>query len=87
MTSVMKRVSPTDSEGLSEEFLREVRLLVAKYRVQCLWFQDEHGYPSTPNEIQRTLRRIESRADRSGFIKARRLREWLLRDSRKISAG
>lgn len=55
----------------------EVRSLVDDYRTRCLWFLRPDFYPETREEIVRVLRQIEKNADREGFVRAARIRQWL----------
>jgi hypothetical protein len=64
-----------------------VRDLITRYRTQCLWFLREDYFPSTPEETVRVLQYIERHGDREGFIMARRMRQWLQRNSSEESAG
>ena len=61
--------------------------LIARYRARCLWFLKEDYHPSTPEETIRVLKYIERYGDREAFITARRMRQWLLRNSSAGSAG
>lgn len=53
----------------------EVRSLVDEYRERCLWFVRADYYPSTAEEILRTLRWIRARGDRDAFQRARKIEE------------
>ena len=65
----------------------EVRSLVDDYRTRCLWFLRPDFYPETREEVVRVLRQIEKNADREGFVRAARIRQWLLRASNEPSAA
>ena len=65
----------------------KLRSFIARYRAQCLWFLKEDYFPSTPEETIRVLEYIERHGDREGFITARRMKQWLLRNSSAESAG
>jgi hypothetical protein len=70
-----------------EAILEEVRALVSKMRDSSLWFLDAAFQPMGDEEALRALRWIECRADRQTYVRARELREWLLRSSSAASAG
>jgi hypothetical protein len=55
----------------------ELRSLVDEYRTSCLWFLRPDLYPETREEMLRVLRAIEKHADREGFVRAARIRQWL----------
>lgn len=65
----------------------EVRALVDEYRARCLWFLRRDFYPETREETLRVMRQIERNADREGFIRAARIRQWLSQDSSERSAA
>jgi len=65
----------------------ELRELVDEYRIRCLWFLRHDLYPETREEALRVLRQIERHADRDGFVRAARIRQWLSRDSSRQSVG
>jgi hypothetical protein len=65
----------------------QVEALIKAYRSRCLWYLREDYIPETPEQAIRTLEMIERHADRSGYIEARKLREWLLRNTSGKSAG
>ena len=65
----------------------ELRSLVDDYRTRCLWFLRPDFYPETREEMLRVLRQIEKNADREGFIRAARLRQWLSPASSEPSAA
>jgi hypothetical protein len=65
----------------------EVRRLVDEYRTRCLWFMRPDFYPSTHAETIRVLQQIETHADRDGFVRAARIRQWLSPTSSGPSAG
>lgn len=69
------------------ELLRAVRALVDEYRERCLWFLPVGYYPETPDEVLRTLDRIERHGDLRAFREAARLRRWLSRSSSETSAA
>jgi hypothetical protein len=65
----------------------EVRRLTDDYRVRCLWFLRPDLYPTTREETLRVLRQIETHADRTGYVRAARIRRWLSPSSSGRSAG
>jgi hypothetical protein len=67
--------------------LQEARKLIAEHRTDCLWFIGDEVVPEEPGQVVRLLRKIELRADRATYLKARRLRECLSRISSAPSAG
>ncbi|MFA5057600.1 MAG: hypothetical protein WC485_05765 [Opitutaceae bacterium] len=75
------------SSGLDPTFLADLKDLLQAYRTRCLWYLREDYVPATPAEILRVLDAVEARADRSGYVKARQLRQWLLRHSSAPSAA
>jgi hypothetical protein len=75
------------SSELDSGFVLEVRRLLEEYRAQCLWFLRNDYVPSEPADVLRILETIEARADRSGYVRARRLKQWLLQRSSAPSAA
>lgn len=65
-------------EIAEKELIKEIRTLIEKYRVQCLWFLKENYFPETPEQVIRILEKIEKHSDRKGFIRAREIKQWLL---------
>jgi len=65
----------------------EIRGLVDEYRTRCLWYLRPDFYPETREEMLRVLRQIEKHADREGFVRAARIRQWLSPPSKEPSAG
>ena len=65
----------------------ELRALVDEYRTRCLWFLRRDLYPSTREEALRVLGQIERHADREGFVRAARIRQWLSPHSSEPSAA
>ena len=51
--------------------------LIGRYRTRCLWFLAEDFVPDTPEQALRVLGYIERYGDREGFIRARRIKQWL----------
>ncbi len=70
-----------------EEVLRAARELIAEHRSDCLWFLRDGLVPADRSRIIELLRKIENHADRATFVRARSLRQWLLRNSSATSAG
>ena len=64
-----------------------VNQLSQAYRIQCLWFLKEDYFPDTPGQAIRVLEQIERHADQDGYIEARKLKEWLLRNTSDRSVG
>jgi hypothetical protein len=65
----------------------EIRRLVDEYRATCLWYLREDYYPGNRDEAVRVLAQIERHADRDGFVRAGRLRQWLSHPSSEASAA
>jgi hypothetical protein len=61
--------------------MEEVRSLVSRARATCLWFMREDYTPQNASQAVACLEKIERRGDRDTYIQARRLKEWLLRNS------
>lgn len=78
---------PCDAMTLDPALDAEVRSLVDEYRERCLSFVRAGYYPSTPEEILRTMRWIRARGDRKAFQRARKIEEWLSRTSSETSAA
>lgn len=57
------------------------------YRTRCLWFLRDDLYPETREEALRVLQQIERHGDREAFIRAGRIRRWLLQTSSEPSAA
>jgi len=75
------------TEPIPRSHEAELRELVDEYRTRCLWFLRHDLYPETREEALRVLRQIERHADREGFIRAGRIRQWLSQDSSRQSVG
>lgn len=71
----------------TEPWDTELRSLVDEYRIQCLWFLRPDYYPATREEALRVLRQIERHGDRTAFVRAGRIRQWLSRNSSERSAA
>ena len=76
-----------DSEKTMEEALQEARQLIEEHRADCLWFLRDDFCPTDPADVARLLKKIEAHSDVATYLKARRLREWLSRNSSGASAG
>ncbi len=78
METRRQRTRPRGSRmTASEEFLD----LVDRCRNHCLWFVSAEQEPSTRMAQIELLRLIERYGTRDEFIRAKRLRTWLLRNS------
>jgi hypothetical protein len=64
---------------------QSVAQLVEDYRAQCLWFLRPDYMPSTPDEIFQTLALVERYGDRAAYLRAERIKSWLLRDTKPRS--
>ena len=74
----METLTPT-----KQEIDAAVNKLVEEYRLQCLWFAPRDYLPDSDEQRLRTLDNIERYGDREAFKRARELREWLLRPSKR----
>ena len=74
--------SQPDNSAAREAALEFIRL----HRHRSLWFLRD-GQPASTEELHRAIRRIERTGSRKAYVEARRLREWLSRDSSAASAG
>jgi hypothetical protein len=72
--------------ALPEDIVRQVHALVEANRARCLWFLREDYLPEDTESIARVLVYIERRGDLPTYIKARKIREWLSRNSSTTSA-
>lgn len=63
-----------------------VRSLVTRTRDTCLWYYGRDYFPSSRRETIRTLELIEQHGDRDAYMEARKLREWLSRNSNSGSS-
>jgi hypothetical protein len=61
--------------------------LVAQYRTRCLWFLRPDYHPETVEQKLRTLDSIRRYGDRDAFVRASRLRQWLLTHSNEESVA
>jgi hypothetical protein len=67
------------------EALHAARELILAHRDDCLWFNREEVVPEDRDRIIALLRKIERHVGRAEFVKARKLREWLSRNSSAAS--
>jgi hypothetical protein len=70
-----------------EAAVHAARALIEEQRATCLWFLREDLIPSDRSRLIELLRKIEQHSDRVTFVKARRIRQWLSRDSNAPSQG
>jgi len=70
-----------------DDILKQAHALINENRVRCLWFLREDFLPEDRDGLVRAMKYIEQRGDRETYIKARRIREWLSRNSSETSAG
>ena len=61
----------------SQEFLE----LITSCRTTCLWFLDPDALPAERESQLYTLDCVERYGNRDDFIRARRLKQWLLQNS------
>ena len=62
---------------MHDHIKKQLAELIECYRVRCLWFLAEDFVPETPEQAMRVLEYIEHYGDREGFVRARRLKQWL----------
>lgn len=58
--------------------------LIQEYRDRCLWFMKPDYMPQTTIEIVRVLDLIERYGDRSGYCRAREIKQWLRGEDRTV---
>jgi hypothetical protein len=68
-----------------EALLPDLEALVGAYRDRCLWFLVPDFMPANVEQALRALNYIERYGDRQAFVRARELRECLLRISNATS--
>jgi hypothetical protein len=68
------------------EILEQARSLIRDKRATCLWFLQPDFQPQDVNGYIRSMRWIERFGSRRDYQEARRIREWLLRNSSSTSA-
>lgn len=73
-------------DQLDDAAAEKVGAIVRRYRRRCLWFLREDYYPASLSQAVRAMEHIERHADRQGYIRARSLKQWLLRNSSVRSA-
>ena len=66
--------------------LQSMKELVDEYRNQCLWFLRGDFYPETLEQGLRVLAYIQRYGDRTAYLKAAEVRQWLLQQSKETSA-
>ena len=72
---------------MSNVIAEAVNRLVDEYRHRCLWFLRDDYYPTTDDEQLRVLDYIQRYGDRSAYVRAAEVRQWLLRTSSATSAA
>ncbi|MFC1582326.1 hypothetical protein ACFL4W_02185 [Planctomycetota bacterium] len=68
------------------EVKADLTALISEYRERSMWFLREDFMPSNDTEAVQVLEYIEKHADREGFKRARRLKQWFLHHTSKTSA-
>lgn len=63
---------------MDAKLMTPIEALVEEYRDRCLGFLREDFLPRNLEEAMRALDLIERYGDRAGFVRAQRLRKWLL---------
>ncbi len=81
------RAEQTATAPVDAELMEQIRDLVRQYRSRCLWFAEKDYFPADRTQALNALRHIERHGDREAFLRARRLRAWLLQNSSEPSAG
>jgi len=66
---------------LKKEIEQEINALILEYKEICLWSLREDCGPDTLQETITILEKIEKYGDREGFIRAKRVKRWLLQNS------
>ncbi len=61
---------------------REFVELVSQSRVSCLWFTAPDRVPTSRSQQLTILQLVERYGNRDQFVRARRLRHWLLQNSK-----
>ena len=69
------------------DFEDRLRVLVVRYRAECLWDLKEDPDLGQEAVARMVLRRIVSCGDRAGFVEAQQLLRWLSHTSSVPSAG
>jgi hypothetical protein len=73
--------------AVDKDILRQSHALINENRVACLWFLREDFLPEDTEGLVRAMTYIERHGNRDTYIKARKIREWLLRNINETSAG
>ena len=73
------------SAVIPPSILSAAHRLIEANRLQCLWFLRHDYLPESAAEIDRVLASIEDHGDRQAWAEARRIREWLSRNSKTVS--
>ncbi len=71
---------------VNAEIRDELNSLVNRCRDTCLWFIRTDCSLETEQEIMVILENIEKYGDREAFIRARKIKKWLLQNSSGLSA-
>ena len=74
------------NKGLTDEQKSKLKLLIDQCRDSCLWYMRKDYYPENLESSIRVLNNIESYASRDIYIEARKLKLWLLQNTKKQSA-
>lgn len=84
----MSAASQSEQARSEQELvIAQICALVAEVRANSLWFLNDAFQPESEADALRALRWIECRADRETYLRARELREWLLRSFSAASVG
>ena len=65
---------------LKKEIEQEITALILEYKETCLWSLREDCGMGTVREAITILEKIEKYGDREGFIRAKRVKRWLLQN-------
>jgi hypothetical protein len=71
-------MEPVHNTLTEAEVYSTIDQMVEANRLRCLWFLRPDYFPATNQERITTLRYLEKYGDRTTFIQARRLSNWLL---------
>ena len=74
-------------EHISRSIIEQAHALIRQCRNQCLWFMREDCLPMDKAGLLRFMREIENSGTRDAYIQARNIEQWLLQDSKKMSAN
>ena len=72
---------------ISKSIVAQAHALIKQCRNQCLWFMREDCLPTDRAGLLRFMRSIENSGTRDAYIQARNIEQWLLQDSKKMSAS